>query len=87
MLVGHQIHHLYREQEKYHRQHRRQSAAQHAGHADGAADAFQIPLAPVLADEDTKTALDAKNDADKEKDRDICAGNGGHFVVSQLADH
>ena len=64
MAVGKQIHHLNREKGKQNRQHERNAGAQQRGDTKRAADAAGIAFSPVLADQNSQTALHAKNNAD-----------------------
>ena len=68
-------------------QHGGDAHAQIGGYAHGAADIFQILFAPVLADEDSDAGLDAEYNGDQQEYRHVGGGDGGHFRVSQLADH
>ena len=87
MTVGQKIHHLYGKQGEHHRQRGGDRGAEEARHSQGAVDAFQVALAPVLAYQDAKAALEAEYDADEQKHRYVGGGYGGHLLVAQLADH
>lgn len=87
VLVAHQVHDGHRPREQHHGHDQRQADAQKGGHADDAADAGQILLTPVLADEDAHAGLDAEHDGDEQEHRHVGGGDGGHLVVAQAADH
>ena len=87
MPVAEQIHHLHRPQCKHHSQHRRNGSAYHNSHADGTVDALHISLAPVLADQNAQSTLDAEDNTDQQKHRHIGCGHCRHFLVAQLTDH
>ena len=87
VAVGQQIHHLHGKQEEDRGQYQGQPAANDAGYPQRPADALHVALAPVLADENPKTALNAENDADKYKNRYVGRSDRRHFLISKLADH
>ena len=87
VLVAHEIHDLHRPEEQHHGHHQRQRHTQERRHADGAADALQVALAPVLADEDAHAGLYAEHNGDQQEHRHVGRRYRRHFVVAQLTDH
>ena len=87
VLVAEQVHDLHGPDEERRSQHGGDPHAQIGGYAHGAADIFQILFAPVLADEDPDAGLYAEYNGDQQEYRHVGGGDGGHFRVSQLADH
>ena len=87
VLVAHEIHDLHRPEEQRHGHHQRQRHTQERRHADGAADALQVALAPVLADEDAHAGLHAEHDGNQQEHRHVGRRYRRHFVVAQLTDH
>ena len=87
MFIGKQIHDLNWEQEEQNSQNQCDAGTDKGGNANGPVDVLQITLAPVLAHQNTETALYTEYDADEQKDRNIGRGDGRHLLVAQLTDH
>ncbi len=69
------------------RQGQRHGCPDQGGHPQGAADAFPVSPAPILAHQNAQAALKAEDNADEEEDRDVGGGDGGHLGVAQAGDH
>ena len=87
VLVAHQIHDLHRPEEQHEGDQQGQPRSEERRHADGAADALQIALAPVLADEYAYAGLYAEHHGDQQEHRHIGGCHRRHLVVAQTADH
>ena len=55
--------------------------------AHHAVDALAVTVAPVLADEHARAALQAEDNELDDEDRHICHRDGGHLVTAEKTDH
>ena len=87
VLIGKKVHHRHRNGAENKGQGQGDGRAQERGHAQAAADAFFIALAPVLAHQNAQAALEAEHNAGEEEHRNVGGGHRRHLRVSQAGDH
>ena len=86
-VVGHKAHDELRKAEEDQGHQGRDGHACVDGHPHAAVDGLHIPLAPVLAHQDGKTADEAEDDDLHQEDGGVGRGDGGELRLSQQAHH